>query len=126
MTPDAVMLKGEHHQESTTQENGLHRSEFRYGQFARTVQLPKPVQHEQVQSTFKDGILTLTMPKAKETQQKVVKIDLIKQRMMSIIIHRSRCIESWLLRSKELPAFSIWPRIDRKQTTILQDYYHAI
>jgi HSP20 family protein len=78
VTPDAVMLKGEHHQESITQENGLHRSEFRYGQFARTVPLPKPVQHEKVQSTFKDGILTLTIPKAEEIQQKVVKVDLTK------------------------------------------------
>jgi HSP20 family protein len=79
VSPDAVMLKGEHRQETKTEEKGLFRSEFRYGQFARTVPLPKAVQHEQVKSSFKDGVLTLTMPKAVEVQPKIVKVDLTQQ-----------------------------------------------
>jgi HSP20 family protein len=81
VSPDAVMLQGEHQQETKTEEKekGLYRSEFRYGKFARTVPLPKPVQHEEVKSSFKDGVLTLTMPKAVEVQQKIVKVDLTNQ-----------------------------------------------
>ncbi len=79
VTPDTVMLKGEHQEESKTEEKGFCRSEFHYGQFARTVSLPTAVQHEQVKSSFKDGVLTLTLPKVAEAQRKVVKVDLTQQ-----------------------------------------------
>jgi HSP20 family protein len=79
VSPEAVMLKGEHKEETKTEEKGYYRSEFHYGQFARTVTLPATVQHEQVKSTFKDGVLMLTMPKAEETRRKVVKVDLTQQ-----------------------------------------------
>ncbi len=79
VTPDTVMLKGEHQQSTKTEEKGFSRSEFQYGQFARTVPLPAVVQHEQVKSNFKDGVLTLTLPKAAEAQPKVVKVDLTQQ-----------------------------------------------
>lgn len=79
VSPEAVMLRGEHQQESKTAEKGYFRSEFHYGQFARAVPLPTTVQHEQVKSSFKDGVLTLTLPKAEEERRKVVKVDLTQQ-----------------------------------------------
>lgn len=79
VSPEAVMLKGEHQQESKTEEKGYYRSEFNYGQFARTVPLPSTVKHDQVKSTFKDGVLTLTLPKAETAKPKVMKVDLTQQ-----------------------------------------------
>jgi HSP20 family protein len=79
VSPDTVMLKGEYQQETKTEEKGFSRSEFHYGHFARTVPLPALVQHEQVKSSFKDGVLTLTLPKETEVPRKVVKVDLTQQ-----------------------------------------------
>jgi HSP20 family protein len=78
VTPDAVMLTGEHQQTERTEEKGFFRSEFRYGQFERKIPLPKTIKNDQVKSTFADGVLTLTLPKAEDNQHKAVKINLVE------------------------------------------------
>jgi HSP20 family protein len=79
VSPDRVLMRGEHQQETKTEEKGYYRSEFHYGQFARTIALPAAVQHEKVQSSFKDGVLTLTLPKAEDVQRRITKVDLTQQ-----------------------------------------------
>jgi HSP20 family protein len=78
VTPDAVMLTGAHQQTERTEEKGFFRSEFRYGQFERKISLPKTIKNDQVKSTFVDGVLTLTLPKAEDNQHKAVKINLVE------------------------------------------------
>lgn len=75
ITEDAVSISGEHREEKRTEEEGFIRSEFQYGQFQRIVPLPVPVKHEQVQSEFKDGMLTLTLPKAQPGTRAAVKVN---------------------------------------------------
>jgi HSP20 family protein len=53
---------------------GISRSEFRYGKFRRVIPLPNRIQNTQVQAEYKDGILSLTLPKAEAEKNKVVKI----------------------------------------------------
>jgi len=74
VTREAVAISGEHRYKNKT-ERGF-RSEFRYGKFQRVIGLPVAVQNEQVQADFKDGILTLTLPKVTEARRKVVKVNL--------------------------------------------------
>ncbi|MGF1479025.1 MAG: Hsp20/alpha crystallin family protein [Cyanophyceae cyanobacterium] len=74
VAPEEVSIAGEHREEKQTEEGGVFRSEFNYGQFQRRIPLPVPVQQEQVKSEFKNGILTLTLPKIEDAQRKVVKI----------------------------------------------------
>lgn len=76
VTREAVSLAGEHRYEAQTQDHAVFRSEFRYGKFQRVIPLPVAVQNDQVQAAFKDGILTLTLPKVTEARNKVVKINL--------------------------------------------------
>lgn len=76
VTENAVSIAGEHREEKRTQEKGWIRSEFQYGCFQRLVPLPVPVQHEQVRSEFKDGILTLMLPKAQSDMQAAVRVNL--------------------------------------------------
>lgn len=45
---------------------------FTHGQFQRIVRLPALIQNDQVKFKFKDGILTLTMPKLESDQKKQV------------------------------------------------------
>jgi HSP20 family protein len=69
---EAVAIAGEQRYEN----KGHIRSEFRYGKFQRVIPLPVAIQNDQVQAEYKNGILTLTLPKVAEARQKVVKINL--------------------------------------------------
>jgi len=40
------------------------------------ISLPAHIQHDKVQAEYKDGILKLTLPKAEEEKNKVVKVNL--------------------------------------------------
>ena len=76
VTRDAVAIAGEHRHETQESDRHYFRSEFRYGKFQRTIPLPTPVQNDNVAAEFKDGVLTLTLPKLEEMQHKAVKVDL--------------------------------------------------
>jgi HSP20 family protein len=45
-----------------------------YGRFSRTIRLPQPVNRDEVEATFDNGILTLTLPKSPEAQPKLIPI----------------------------------------------------
>lgn len=74
-----VSITGEHREEKRAEEKGYFRSELHYGRFQRMISLPVPIKHEQVDASFRNGILTLTLPKAEVTQKNVTKIDLTTQ-----------------------------------------------
>ncbi|PPS45569.1 Hsp20/alpha crystallin family protein [Chroococcidiopsis sp. TS-821] len=76
VTREAVAIRGEYRREQQAQERGLFRSEFRYGKFQRVVGLPVAIQNDRVQAEFKNGILTLTLPKVTEARRKVVKVNI--------------------------------------------------
>lgn len=76
VTEDAVAISGERHSETTTQERGMTRSEFRYGKFQRVIPLPTRVQNNQVKADYTNGVLSLSLPKAEEEKHKVVKVSL--------------------------------------------------
>lgn len=81
VTQEAVSISGDYKTETKTddQEHHLYRSEFRYGSFHRIIPLPTAVQNDQVKAEFKDGILTLTLPKVEAERPKVVKVNLLDQ-----------------------------------------------
>jgi HSP20 family protein len=74
VTADAVSIAGERKSETKTTENGVTRSEFRYGSFHRIIPLPVAVKNDQVDAQYKDGILHLNLPKADAEKNKVVKV----------------------------------------------------
>ncbi len=51
-----------------------HVQERRHGQFMRTLTLNVPVQADQAEAVFDQGVLTLTIPKAEEIRPKVIKV----------------------------------------------------
>jgi HSP20 family protein len=77
VSENAVFLSGEHQEQKKTDEKGIFRSEFHYGQFKRVVPLPIAIQREQVKAEMVAGLLTLTMPKATPTLPNVVKVPLM-------------------------------------------------
>ncbi|MBD2666344.1 heat shock protein, class I [Richelia sinica FACHB-800] len=76
VTTDSVSISGERKSETKTEQDGYTRSEFRYGRFQRVIPLPVEVQNEQVQAEYKDGILTLTLPKAEAERRKAIKVNI--------------------------------------------------
>lgn len=76
VTRDAVAIAGERQRQHQFENANYLHSEFRYGKFQRVVNLPVAVQNDKVQADFRDGILTLTLPKVEEVRNCVVKINL--------------------------------------------------
>ncbi len=72
----AVAIAGEHRYDKKAEDKGFFRTQLRYGKFQRVIPLPVAVVNDQVQAQFKDGILTLTLPKVAEVRSQVVKINL--------------------------------------------------
>ena len=71
---DAVSIKGERKSETKHEENGKFRSEFHYGKFERLIPMPAGIVKDEVVANYKDGVLTLTIPKSEEPVKSSVKV----------------------------------------------------
>ena len=74
VTGDALTIKGETKHEETVEKENYFRQEIRYGAFARMVPLPTTVRAEEAEAEFKEGILTVKLPKAEETRPKKIRV----------------------------------------------------
>ena len=75
---NSLYLKGERKFEKEVKEQNYHRVERSYGTFTRTFSLPSSISADKVVANYKDGILTLTMPKREEAKPKTIKINVNK------------------------------------------------
>lgn len=68
---DYVSISGEYKNKSECkdEEGRVYRSEFRQGNFIRTVPLPEEINHKSAKAELKDGILTITLPKLEERKE---------------------------------------------------------
>ena len=71
---DVLTIRGELKQEQETKEQRYHLRERRFGAFGRSVALPAPVQSDQVEADYHNGVLTLTLPKREEVKPKRIQI----------------------------------------------------
>jgi len=69
-----LTLEGERKRESKIKEENYHRIERSYGKFSRSFQLPSGVQADKIDAKFRDGILTITVPKAEEAKPKEIEV----------------------------------------------------
>jgi len=74
VTDNVLTLKGEHKEEKEEKDKDVHRQEFSYGSFQRSVSLPARVQADKAQSSFDKGILKLTLPVVQEERDRIKKI----------------------------------------------------
>jgi HSP20 family protein len=75
---NTLYLKGERKFEKEVKEQNYHRVERSYGTFTRSFALPNTVDADKVAANYKDGVLTLTMPKKEEAKPKTIKINVNK------------------------------------------------
>jgi len=71
---DVLSLQGERAQAQDVKPEGSYRGERWYGKFERAMRLPFPVQADKVTATYRDGVLTVTMPKVEEIKPKEIPI----------------------------------------------------
>jgi HSP20 family protein len=76
VTADSVSISGERKSETKTEEGGVTRTEFRYGRFHRVIPLPVRIENTNVTAQYQNGILNLTLPKAEDEKNKVVKVNI--------------------------------------------------
>jgi HSP20 family protein len=69
-----LTIRGEKKQEKESKEGGYHRVERSYGSFQRSFTLPSTVRADRIEASFKDGILTVTLPKSEETKPKQIDV----------------------------------------------------
>jgi HSP20 family protein len=60
---DVLTIRGEKRFERTDDKENFHFVERSYGTFQRSLRLPYPVDPDQVQARFENGVLTVTVPK---------------------------------------------------------------
>ena len=69
-----LVISGERRTESVSNDTEVHRQERAYGKFSRTISLTAAVQADKVKAAYKDGILTVTLPKAEEAKPKQIDV----------------------------------------------------
>lgn len=66
--PDQVTIRGERKEEREVAEENYHTRECYWGSFSRMMMLPVEGDPEKAKATFKNGILTIRIPKSKKNQ----------------------------------------------------------
>lgn len=74
VTNDSVTIRGERHRESRIHDEDYLYQECYWGRFSRSVILPQEVDPDEAHATFKNGILTVHLPKVVKQKSKKLKI----------------------------------------------------
>ena len=69
-----LTIKGEKTEEKKEEDRYYHRVERLYGGFCRTVSLPAEVKSDKIDATYKNGILTVVLPKAVESKPEITHV----------------------------------------------------
>ena len=72
---EVVAISGTRKAPGLSEGQKLRRNEFRYGAFRRVMSLPVTINHKAVTADYEAGILVVTLPKADEERNKVVKVN---------------------------------------------------
>ncbi len=71
-----LTIRGERKFEKKVEEENYLRVERAYGAFSRSFSLPNTVNNEAIKADYKNGVLTVTLPKRAELKPKQVKVNI--------------------------------------------------
>jgi HSP20 family protein len=69
-----LTIAGERKSDTATKEGGYHRRERSFGRFERSVYLNTAVDSNNVRAAYKDGVLTVTLPKSAEAKPREIPV----------------------------------------------------
>ncbi|NQV37504.1 MAG: Hsp20/alpha crystallin family protein [Candidatus Marinimicrobia bacterium] len=71
---NTLSISGERNVESKDEKKNHYRMERGFGQFNRSFRLPDEILEDKISANFKDGVLTVEIPKAEEVKPKEIEI----------------------------------------------------
>jgi HSP20 family protein len=71
---DVLTIAGERKQEASVQREQFSRVERRFGSFSRSFTLPNTVDASGIAASYKDGILTIRLPRREEAKPKQITV----------------------------------------------------
>lgn len=69
-----LTIKGEKKHEEEKKDEGYYYAERSYGTFRREVNLPTEIENEKIEAACKNGVLTITLPKATKAKPTKIKV----------------------------------------------------
>jgi HSP20 family molecular chaperone IbpA len=74
VTPDSIVIRGSRRREKQAEQEDYLYQECYWGRFARSIILPQEVDPEGAEVMFKNGILTVHLPKANKKRSKKLRV----------------------------------------------------
>ncbi len=71
---DSLVISGQMKREEKEEQKDYYHMEREYGEFRRVLPLPARVRAEQAEAQVKDGVLTVILPRSKESKKQKVKV----------------------------------------------------
>ncbi|MFH1887849.1 MAG: Hsp20/alpha crystallin family protein [Pseudomonadota bacterium] len=71
---DVLTIRGEKKSETEKDEENVHYSERYFGSFSRSLKLSSPVDPGKVEASFKNGVLSITLPKTGQAASKRIDV----------------------------------------------------
>src|SRR5437870_604049 len=71
---NVLTLRGERKFVKEAKEENYHRIERSYGNFSRSFSIPATVDEEKIRADYKDGVLSILLPKKEQAKPKQIKI----------------------------------------------------
>jgi HSP20 family protein len=72
---NVLTLRGEKRSETSGEQKGRHFTERVYGAFRRAIELPVEVASDKASASFKNGVLTVTLPKAETAKVRHIPVN---------------------------------------------------
>lgn len=72
---NVLTIRGESRHESATEDEKVYRREVSYGKFARSIRLPEGLDLNTADAEFKNGIVTISIPRLPEEKPKSLKVN---------------------------------------------------
>ncbi|RJR41740.1 MAG: Hsp20/alpha crystallin family protein [Deltaproteobacteria bacterium] len=74
LAADVLTIKGEKKSAREEKKENYHLVERTYGSFSRSLKLPAAVDADQIEASYKQGVLTISCPKKEEAKPKAIEI----------------------------------------------------
>ncbi len=71
---NVLTISGERREETHEHEGRFQLAERRWGEFSRSFVLPREVEGDRINATYRDGVLTVTIPKAESARRRRIQI----------------------------------------------------
>lgn len=91
---NVLTIRGERKFDKKVSEDNYLRIERAYGAFSRSFSLASTVNTEAIQATYRNGVLTLTIPKREEAKPKQIKVNVSTDANSSVNVNKTAAAAS--------------------------------